>query len=134
MVFSWTATGKVQYEFHGEPDVEPAGAVADYFESYQKDDKVGIEQSNGTFTAPSTGIEGWFWDNESPQPVTVPTWTPAMSTKSPGCSPDASVNSAEYPVRDCELRFSRLAVTMMVATTATATNRASLASVPHGKG
>ena len=67
----WTATGKVQYEFHGEPDVTPAGAVADYFESYQKDDKVGIEQSNGTFTAPSTGIEGWFWDNESGGPVTI---------------------------------------------------------------
>lgn len=71
MVYSWTANTKIQYEFHGEPDVKPAGAPADYFESYQKDDKVGIVQSHGAFTAPSTGIEGWFWDNESPEQVTV---------------------------------------------------------------
>ena len=71
MVYSWTASTKIQYEFHGEPDVKPAGAPADYFESYQKDDKVGIVQSHGTFTTPSTGIEGWFWDNESPEQVTV---------------------------------------------------------------
>ncbi len=71
MVYSWTATTKIQYEFHGEPDAKPARAPADYFESYEKDDKVGITQSNGTFTAPSTGIEGWFWDNESPEQVTI---------------------------------------------------------------
>jgi hypothetical protein len=71
MVYSWTASTKIQYEFHGEPDVKQAGAPTDYFESYQKDDKVGILQSHGTFTAPSTGIEGWFWDNESPEQVTV---------------------------------------------------------------
>jgi hypothetical protein len=71
MVFAWTADRKVQYEFHGEPDTKPAGAAADYFESYEKDDKTGIQQSNGTFTAPSTGIEGWFWDNESGGPVTI---------------------------------------------------------------
>jgi hypothetical protein len=71
MVYSWTASKKVQYEFHGEPDIKPAGAAEDYFESYEKDDKVGEAQSHGTFTAPSTGIQGWFWDNESTGPVTV---------------------------------------------------------------
>jgi len=71
MVYSWTATGKVQYEFHGEPDAKPAGAPEDYFESYEKDDKVGIAESHGTFAAPSTGIEGWFWDNESSDIVKV---------------------------------------------------------------
>jgi hypothetical protein len=71
MVYSWTANKKVQYEFHGEPDIKPAGAAEDYFESYEKDDTVGETQSHGTFTAPSTGIQGWFWDNESGGPVTV---------------------------------------------------------------
>ena len=71
MVYSWTASKKVQYEFHGEPDVKPAGAPEDYFESYEKDDKVGVDQYHGTFTAPSTGIQGWFWDNESAGPVTI---------------------------------------------------------------
>lgn len=71
MVYSWTANKKVQYEFHGEPDTKPAGAQEDYFESYQKDDKIGTDRSNGAFTAPSTGIEGWFWENESGGPVTI---------------------------------------------------------------
>lgn len=75
MVYSWTANAKVQYEFHGEPDVKPAGAPEDYFESYEKDDAVGKNQSNGTFTSPSTGIQGWFWDNESSAPVTVKLFT-----------------------------------------------------------
>jgi len=75
MVYSWAANAKVLYEFHGEPDVKPAGAPEDYFESYEKDDAVGKNQSNGTFTSPSTGIQGWFWDNESRAPVTVKLFT-----------------------------------------------------------
>jgi len=75
MVYSWTANAKVLYEFHGEPDVKPAGAPEDYFESYEKDDAVGKNQSNGTFTSPSSGIQGWFWDNESRAPVTVKLFT-----------------------------------------------------------
>ena len=71
MVYSWTADKKVLFEFHGEPDVKPKGAGEDYFESYQKDDTVGAIESHGTFTAPSTGIQGWFWDNESGEPVTI---------------------------------------------------------------
>jgi hypothetical protein len=71
MVYSWTANRNVQYEFHGEPDVKPAGAGEDYFESYEKDDAVGKKESHGTFSAPSSGIEGWFWDNESDGPVTI---------------------------------------------------------------
>lgn len=75
MVYSWTANAKVFYEFHGEPDVKPAGAPEDYFESYEKDDAVGKNQSNGTFTSPSTGIQGWFWDNEGSVPVTIKLFT-----------------------------------------------------------
>ncbi len=71
MVYSWTANRNVEYEFHGEPDVKPAGAGEDYFESYEKDDAQGKKESHGTFTAPSTGIQGWFWDNESPSPITI---------------------------------------------------------------
>ncbi len=70
LVYSWRATGKVVFEFHGEPDQKPAGAVEDYYESY-KNETVGGDISHGTFIAPSTGIHGWFWDNESGGPVTV---------------------------------------------------------------
>jgi hypothetical protein len=71
MVYSWAANRKVQFEFHGEPDVKPVGAGEDYFESYEKDDAVGQTESHGTFSAPSTGIQGWFWDNESDGPISI---------------------------------------------------------------
>ena len=71
MVYFWTANGNVLYEFHGEPDAKPAGAPEVYFESYAKDDKAGKDQTHGTFTAPSTGIYGWFWENQSDRPITV---------------------------------------------------------------
>ncbi len=73
MVYSWTATPKelIFYEFHAEPDVKPAGASEDYYESYEKDDQVGKSQSNGTFIAPNTGIHGWFWENQTGVPVTI---------------------------------------------------------------
>jgi hypothetical protein len=70
LVYSWKASGKVVFEFHGEPDQKPAGAVEDYYESY-KNETAGGDSSHGTFIAPSTGIHGWFWDNQSGGPITV---------------------------------------------------------------
>jgi hypothetical protein len=68
MVYAWKADGKVQYEFHGEPDQKPR---PDYFESYQLDNKVGQDQSYGSFTAPTTGIHGWFWENKGKKEVKI---------------------------------------------------------------
>ncbi len=68
MVYGWKADGKVQFEFHGEPDQKPR---PDYFESYQLDNKVGQEQSYGSFTAPTTGIHGWFWENKGKKEVKI---------------------------------------------------------------
>jgi hypothetical protein len=61
MVYGWKADGKLAFEFHGEPDQKPN---KDYFESYELDNKVGKDASYGSFTAPSTGIHGWFWQNK----------------------------------------------------------------------
>jgi hypothetical protein len=72
LVYSWTASAILQFEFHGEPDVKPAGKEGtDYFESYELDDKKGRNESHGTFIAPSTGIHGWFWENKSGKNVTL---------------------------------------------------------------
>lgn len=72
LVFSWTASANLAFEFHGDPDVKPAGSEGtDYFESYELDDKTGKDQSHATFVAPSTGIHGWFWENKSDKPVTL---------------------------------------------------------------
>jgi len=66
MVYAWKADGKLAYEFHGEPDQKPN---KDYFESYELDEKAGKEASYGSFTAPSTGIHGWFWQNKGDKEV-----------------------------------------------------------------
>jgi len=68
MVYVWKATGKVQFEFHGEPDQKPN---KDYFESYELDNKVGQDHSYGSFTAPTTGIHGWFWENKEQKEVMI---------------------------------------------------------------
>jgi hypothetical protein len=68
MVYSWKADGKVQFEFHGEPDQKPR---PDYFESYELDNKVGRDSSSGSFTAPTTGIHGWFWENKGKKEVKI---------------------------------------------------------------
>jgi hypothetical protein len=72
LTYSWTASATLFYEFHGEPNVKPAGKEGtDYYESYDLDDKKGKTESHGTFLAPSTGIHGWFWENKSDKPVNL---------------------------------------------------------------
>ena len=66
MVYGWKADGKLTYEFHGEPDQKPN---KDYFESYDLDDKVGKDSAYGSFTAPTTGIHGWFFKNNGEKDV-----------------------------------------------------------------
>ena len=68
MVYAWKASGNVAFEFHGEPDQKPN---KDYYESYELDDKVGKDHAYGAFTAPSTGIHGWFWENKGKQSVDI---------------------------------------------------------------
>jgi hypothetical protein len=67
LVYSWESTGKVQYEFHGEPNAGPDGT----YQSYAIDDKEGVERGYGSFTAPFSGIHGWFWKNVTDKPITI---------------------------------------------------------------
>ena len=66
LVYSWKADGNLVFQFHGEPDVKP---TKDYFESYELS-KTGKASSYGSFTAPSTGIHGWFFQNKTKKDVT----------------------------------------------------------------
>ena len=68
MVYAWKANGNVRFEFHGEPDKKPN---KDYYESYELDNKAGKDHSYGSFTAPSTGIHGWFWENKTDKEVEI---------------------------------------------------------------
>ncbi len=67
MVYGWNANGLLRYEFHGEPDVKPKPK---YYESYLLDNKVGTDHMYGSFTAPTTGVHGWFWQNKTKKVVT----------------------------------------------------------------
>jgi len=71
LIYSWTATDIISYELHGEPDKNPPNTTIGYYESYDLDDKVGKKESNGVFIAPSTGVQGWFWENKTQKPVTL---------------------------------------------------------------
>lgn len=64
LVYAWTATGPVGFDFHGEP----RGAAEGYAESYQMGEGT---SASGSFFAPTAGIHGWFWENTTTQPVTV---------------------------------------------------------------
>jgi hypothetical protein len=65
LLFTWSATGPVNYELHAEPDGAPRG----YAESYEKADAK--NHAAGTLTAPFAGIHGWYWQNTGARPITI---------------------------------------------------------------
>lgn len=65
LLYSWKATGPVNYELHAEPDGAPRG----YAESFEK--KGATAAASGTLTAPFSGIHGWYWENPGSTAVTV---------------------------------------------------------------
>jgi len=73
MVFTWDATGPVTYNFHASPDGAPAG----YAESFDAQDS---EQGHGTYTAPFTGIHGWYWENVGTEEITLTLTTAGFYT------------------------------------------------------
>jgi hypothetical protein len=64
LVYAWSATTTVKFDFHGEPD----GAPARYAESYRKGE---AGDARGAFTAARPGIHGWFWENPGATRVKV---------------------------------------------------------------
>ena len=64
MLFAWRATGDVMHDFHGDRE----GAAADAAQSY---DAAPRRQADGSFTAPFTGIHGWYWENPGGDEVTI---------------------------------------------------------------
>jgi len=66
-VYAWKATGNGVYDFHGQPDGKPA----EDSRSYDKRDRPEAAQANGAFTAPFTGVHGWFFENPGDSDVTI---------------------------------------------------------------
>ena len=73
MLFSWNADGDVLQDFHGDPD----GAAATATQSYDKKPR---RKSDGMFTAPFSGIHGWYWENPGADTVTVKVTTAGFYT------------------------------------------------------
>jgi hypothetical protein len=73
MLFSWTSDGDVLQDFHGDPD----GAASDASQSYDKQPR---RKSDGSFTAPFSGIHGWYWENPGGETVTVKVATAGFYT------------------------------------------------------
>jgi hypothetical protein len=67
MVYAWSASAPVVHDFHGERS-DPASDGGPAEQSFDKQDR---RQASGSFTAPFTGIHGWYWENPGAEPITV---------------------------------------------------------------
>jgi hypothetical protein len=63
MTYAWKGTGALIHDFHGDPDGSKDSPV-----SYEKKD---ASHEAGAFTAPFTGIHGWYWENPGSETITV---------------------------------------------------------------
>ncbi len=64
MLYSWRATGPLAYNLHSAPDGAPAG-YAESFDAQEND------VAHGSYTAPFTGVHGWYWENLGSTDVTI---------------------------------------------------------------
>ena len=64
MVYSWTASGPLEYNFHSAPDGAPPG-YAESFDAQEND------VAHGSYIAPFTGVHGWYWENAGADEVTI---------------------------------------------------------------
>lgn len=63
MVYTWSATGRMKYELHGDPDGIGAKVL-----SYEKGEG---DFASGSFVAPASGIHGWYWENIGSTEATI---------------------------------------------------------------
>jgi len=64
MLYSWSASDDVDFDFHTEPAGKPASAS----ETFEKGT---TRSSHGAYVAPYAGIHGWFWENPTGENVVI---------------------------------------------------------------
>ncbi|MDX1382416.1 MAG: hypothetical protein R3190_02175 [Thermoanaerobaculia bacterium] len=64
LLFSWRASGTLTSNFHSAPDGAPPG-FAESWDSRETDN------AHGSYTAPFSGIHGWYWENRGDTEVRV---------------------------------------------------------------
>jgi hypothetical protein len=72
MLYTWTATSTPIVDFHGEPE-GTAGPVV----SFDTEPKL---RDSGSFTAPFSGIHGWYWENTGGDSLTITLTTAGFYT------------------------------------------------------
>ena len=91
MLYTWSATGVVNFDFHTEPAAGPPGA-SDSFE------RGTASEGRGSYVSPYAGIHGWFWENDEEDLVTVTVTTAGFYTGAKEFRDDGTTD--EYPVQD----------------------------------
>ncbi len=92
MIYSWTSTGFVDFDFHTEPAGKPSSAS----DSFEKGEGV---QKKGGYTAPYDGIHGWYWENKGTTPVTVTLNSAGFYEQAMLFLPKERPQSVEIPAR-----------------------------------
>lgn len=67
LVYSWTASAPVVYEFHGHTVSDDPGVPIEVMD-YVKDRAA---ESHGALIAPMDGIHGWYFANPGFEPITI---------------------------------------------------------------
>jgi hypothetical protein len=86
MVYTWKATGEVEFDFH----TEPAGKGAAGSESFEKGTATA---GRGTYRARYPGIHGWYWRNTTRDEVTVNLVTSGFYTEGRQIREDGTTRS-----------------------------------------
>lgn len=92
MVYSWTATAPVDFDFH----TEPAGQSAAASETFERDQ---VAQKHGSYTAPYAGLHGWYWENLNDVDVTITVEAVGFFTGATLFPPNAPAQTIEIPSR-----------------------------------
>lgn len=92
MIYSWKATGFVDFDFHTEPAGKPSSAS----DSFEKGEAV---QKKGGYTAPYDGIHGWYWENKGNAPVTVTLTSAGFYSRATLFLPKQRPQAVEIPDR-----------------------------------
>lgn len=86
MLYTWTATADVEFDFHTEP--EGRGAAGS--ESFEKGE---ARAGRGSYRARYPGIHGWYWNNRTDDEVTISLTTAGFYQEARQFRPDGTTRS-----------------------------------------
>jgi hypothetical protein len=92
LMYSWTATAAVDFDFH----TEPAGRPPEASESFERGEAV---REAGFYTAPYDGLHGWYWENLNDTDVTITLDGAGFFSEARLFLPDSPPQKIEIPIR-----------------------------------